>query len=83
MATAMEYARRGIRVNCVRLGPVRTAMTDSLSDEAKSQLSERIPLSGIPEPEEVAPFIVALLDDAVARHITGSILTLDGGFAIS
>lgn len=79
---ALELAPKGIRVNCVAPGFVRTPMYDKAarlwSPEQKAELQSRHPL-GLGEPEDVASAIAFLLADT-AKWITGTVLTVDGGY---
>jgi NAD(P)-dependent dehydrogenase (short-subunit alcohol dehydrogenase family) len=79
---ALELARDGIRVNAVAPGYIRTAMTETVLEDAQRRdwILERIPLGRIGEPEDVTGPILFLASDA-ARYITGHVLFVDGGWA--
>jgi NAD(P)-dependent dehydrogenase (short-subunit alcohol dehydrogenase family) len=76
---ALEYARQGIRVNCVCPGVIQTPMTASaLRDPAwQAQIAAR-PMGRVGTPEEVAEAVVWLCSDA-ASFVTGHTMTVDGG----
>ena len=69
---AIEYASRGIRVNCVSLGVVRTPM----NPEATPELAARHPLGRMEEVDDVVQAIRYLEQ---APFVTGEILHVDGG----
>ena len=79
---AIELASKGIRVNCVAPGFVKTKMMDSVSesfdDSYINNLESLHPL-GLGEADSIAEPIAFLLSDS-ARWITGAILSVDGGF---
>jgi NAD(P)-dependent dehydrogenase (short-subunit alcohol dehydrogenase family) len=84
-ALATEYARRGVRVNCVCPGSIRTPMVLNNLIASGSDLQARMaqsaalhPLGRIGEAAEVAEAIVYLLSDA-ASFVTGVALPVDGG----
>jgi NAD(P)-dependent dehydrogenase (short-subunit alcohol dehydrogenase family) len=82
LSAAATYAARGIRVNCVAPGLVRTPMTARLtSNEATLKASTAMhPLGRIGEPSNIASAIQWLLD-AEQSWVTGQVLGLDGGLA--
>lgn len=79
--TAREFSSRGITVNAVAPGFIKTAMTDALSDEAKETLQKQIPLGRLGLPEDVAKAVSFLASDEAA-YITGQILAIDGGMTM-
>jgi NAD(P)-dependent dehydrogenase (short-subunit alcohol dehydrogenase family) len=83
-STAIEFARRGIRVNCVCPGPIRTGMYESLvavSPEIVNAMINKVPMGRIAEPEEVAAAAIWLCSDE-ASYITGHALPVDGGIVV-
>jgi 3-oxoacyl-[acyl-carrier protein] reductase len=80
-ALAQEVASRGITVNCVAPGFIRTAMTDSLPDGQKDALNARIPMGRMGEGEDVGA-AVAYLASAEAGYMTGQTLHVNGGMAM-
>jgi NAD(P)-dependent dehydrogenase (short-subunit alcohol dehydrogenase family) len=78
---AMDYARYGIRVNCVCPGFTRTPLTAALfSDgERREKLRTLHPLGRLGEPEDVANAVLFLASDE-SSWITGVALPVDGGF---
>ncbi len=80
---ALDYAKSGIRVNCVCPGFTRTPMAKALlSDPDKEQrLIAMHPLGRLGEPDDVANAVVFLASD-LASWITGHALAVDGGFSV-
>jgi NAD(P)-dependent dehydrogenase (short-subunit alcohol dehydrogenase family) len=78
---ALEWADRGIRVNSLCPGYFATEMTEGLRghDRWRDVLLGRIPLGRFGEPEDLVPAAVFLATDA-SRYVTGSCLTVDGGW---
>lgn len=80
---AIELAREGIRVNCVAPGLVATEMSTQFEEQTLREMAaveSEYPL-GIGKPRDVANGIAFLLSDA-ARWITGTTLTIDGGYSV-
>lgn len=88
-ALAVEYGPRGIRVNAVALGSIRTERYDALLKEQGVADAERIeeemrllhPLGRVGSPEEVAAAVAYLLSDD-ATFINGAVLPVDGGRSV-
>ena len=78
---AREVASRGITVNAVAPGFIRTDMTDVLSDAVKEGILRSIPLGKLGEAEDVANTVLFLASDEAA-YITGQVLSADGGMAM-
>jgi meso-butanediol dehydrogenase/(S,S)-butanediol dehydrogenase/diacetyl reductase len=76
---AVEYARDGIRVNCVCPGTFRSAIHDGLPEHALDAVAERHPL-GLGTAGELVGAYSYLASDA-ARWTTGSALVVDGGYS--
>ena len=76
---AVDLGPERITVNCICPGPIRTAMTDKVSDEHKTIFAKRrTALRRYGEPEEVAHITLSLVLPA-ASYITGAIIPVDGG----
>lgn len=78
---ARELAPRGICVNAIAPGFIETRMTEVLSDQQKAALVERIPLSRLGEPMDVAK-VALFLASEMSDYITGQILVVDGGMIL-
>ena len=76
-----EVASRGITVNCVAPGFIRTAMTDSLPDAQKDALNARIPMGRMGDGADIGA-AVAYLASKEAGYITGQTLHVNGGMAM-
>jgi glucose 1-dehydrogenase len=76
---AQEVAARGIRVNGVAPGIVRTGIHAAAGDAARlERVAPKVPLGRVGEPEEVAEAIAWLLSDA-CPYATGTTLRVAGG----
>ena len=75
---ARELGSAGVTVNCVAPGLVRTEMTAALPAEVVDKAKQESALGRVAEPEDVAQ-AVAFLCSARARHITGTVMKVDGG----
>jgi 3-oxoacyl-[acyl-carrier protein] reductase len=78
---AQEVATRGVTVNVVAPGFVKTAMTDALNDAQKTALLSRIPTQRMGSPEDIAG-AVAYLASQEAAWVTGQTLHVNGGMAM-
>ena len=79
---AVEFARRGIRVNCICPGPTTmTRMNEELSKTAGDiieKMHDKVPMGRTAQPEEIAEAAVWLCSDK-ASYVTGAALPVDGG----
>ncbi|ORX67261.1 NAD(P)-binding protein [Linderina pennispora] len=77
---AKELGPKGICVNAVAPGFIKTEMTQKIVDQpVTKELLERIPLGRIGDPHEVAEAAAYL---AAAKYVTGQVLVIDGGLFI-
>jgi 3alpha(or 20beta)-hydroxysteroid dehydrogenase len=78
---AIEYAPRGITVNCVCPGTIRTPAVTDIPDNPEIPYAEgRTPLGRLGEPEEIAAAF-HFLASPEASYVTGAILSVDGGIS--
>jgi NAD(P)-dependent dehydrogenase (short-subunit alcohol dehydrogenase family) len=77
---ALDYARRGVRVNAIAPGPTRSEMFDRWipDDAARAGMAEHFPMNYIAHPQDMARAALFLLSDE-ARWTTGAILPCEGG----
>ena len=80
---ALEYAHRGIRVNCIAPGAIETPINaEKFEDpEARAQTERMIPLHRIGTVEQVAAAAAWLASDE-SSYVTGTSLFVDGGMAL-
>jgi 3-oxoacyl-[acyl-carrier protein] reductase len=78
---AQEVATRGVTVNVVAPGFVKTAMTDALPEAARTTLLSRIPSGRMGAPEDIAGAVVYLASNEAA-WVTGQTLHVNGGMAM-
>ncbi|WP_019615322.1 SDR family NAD(P)-dependent oxidoreductase [Psychromonas ossibalaenae] len=77
-SVAIETGPLGIRVNAIAPGPTQSGY---ISAESEQELSERIPLQRIGEPEDIADAAVFFASDQ-ARWITGEVIKVSGGHTL-
>ncbi|MEV5989245.1 SDR family oxidoreductase [Streptomyces sp. NPDC052051] len=83
-AAALEYVRKGIRVNAICPGAVRTPMLDDAIGTGmttEEELSSRQPIGRLAAPQEIAEAAVRLCSDA-SSFVTGQALAVDGGWTV-
>lgn len=81
-ALAMELVPKGIRVNCVAPGFIKTPMMSTVNNQMDDDYFKRLnglhPM-GLGEPEDIANAILFLLSD-MSKWMTGAVVNVDGGF---
>ena len=80
-ALALEWARHGVRVNCVAPAYVRTPLVEPVfkRPELMEEILRRTPLGRVAEPREIAGPVLFLASD-LASYVTGQTLFVDGGW---
>ena len=81
-SAALEWADRGVRVNAIAPGYMRTELTRGFYEAGGAQIDQwnmMTPMGRPGEPEELAGAAVYLAADA-SSFVTGSILSIDGGY---
>jgi NAD(P)-dependent dehydrogenase (short-subunit alcohol dehydrogenase family) len=79
---AIEFAPKKIRVNCVAPGFIKSKMLENVSGSFDIEYNDRLNLLhplGLGEPDDIAYGITYLLSD-MSKWVTGTILSVDGGF---
>jgi len=82
---AWELAKHNIRVNCIAPGAIRTRLLESkwtVDPESKERIEDRVPLSRVGRPEEIADAMIYLASDA-SSYVTGETIVVDGGYMVS
>jgi 3-oxoacyl-[acyl-carrier protein] reductase len=77
-SVAVELAERDVTVNCVAPGWIDTEMIERPMGERRASIEARIPLGRVASAEDVAGPILFLCS-ALARHVTGEVLNVNGG----
>lgn len=75
---ALEFASRGITVNCVAPGFIDTPMTAQLSEKQKEHILNNIPMGRMGTPEDISSVVLFLASDA-SSYITGQTIHVNGG----
>jgi 3-oxoacyl-[acyl-carrier protein] reductase len=79
---AKEFAGRGVRVNAVAPGFIRTAMTAAMAEDSRDQMKKTIPLARFGEPGDVANVVLFLVSD-LSGYVTGQVIGCDGGMVMA
>ena len=79
---ASEVASRGITVNCIAPGFIKTNMTDKLTENQTSSILNRIPMNRIGLPKEICSSAIYLASSN-SNYITGQTIHVNGGMLMS
>ena len=80
--SARELAKRGVNVNAIAPGYIRTEMTAKLSDQVKDAIIGTIPMDKMGTPEDVAKTAI-FLASSESDYITGQVINVDGGMVMA
>lgn len=80
-ALAREYARKGVTVNAIAPGFVRTRMLDGVPEKALQSVLDVTPMGRFADPMEIAASVLYLASPAAA-FVTGHVLDVNGGMAM-
>lgn len=78
---AAQWAARGVRVNAIAPGQMRSGLTLTVADETVEAMRGDVPMHRLGEPAELAAAVAFLASDA-ASYITGQTLVIDGGLTL-
>lgn len=77
--TALEFARRGIRVNTIFPGQIRTPILGDITPEQDAAIKASIPMGEVGDPMDIAYGSLYLASDE-AKYVSGAELWIDGGW---
>jgi acetoacetyl-CoA reductase len=81
-AVAQELATKGVTVNSVSPGYVKTEMTDAIPEEIRNAIIQQVPMGRMALPDEIA-YVVSFLTDDRNTYMTGANLPVNGGMYMS
>jgi len=79
-AVALDYARKGIRVNAVCPGPIKTASYDRVTVGDDHMYDDGVPMHRIGQPREISHAVLWLLSSQ-SSYVTGGFIPVDGGMS--
>ncbi|MEZ5314742.1 MAG: 3-oxoacyl-ACP reductase FabG [Chlamydiales bacterium] len=79
---AKEVSRWNISVNCIAPGFIETDMTKTIQEKQREAILNQIPMHKFGRPEDIGNAAL-FLASSMADYITGEVLTVDGGMAMS
>jgi NAD(P)-dependent dehydrogenase (short-subunit alcohol dehydrogenase family) len=79
-AAALDYASRGIRINAICPGPIKTPGYDRVTGGNDHLYDEGVPMQRIGRPEEVTAAVLWLMSSE-SSYVTGATLSVDGGMS--
>ncbi len=77
-AVAQELATKGVTVNSVSPGYVKTNMTDAIPEDVRDAIIQQVPMGRMALPDEIA-YVVSFLTDDRNTYMTGANLPVNGG----
>jgi acetoacetyl-CoA reductase len=77
-AVAQELATKGVTVNSVSPGYVKTEMTDAIPEQVRDSIIQQVPMGRMAFPDEIA-YVVSFLTDDRNTYMTGANLPVNGG----
>ncbi len=77
-AVAQELAAKGVTVNSVSPGYVKTEMTDAIPEDVRDSILQQVPMGRMALPDEIA-YVVSFLTDDRNTYMTGANLPVNGG----
>lgn len=75
---ALDYAARGVRVNVVAPGPIRTEHIIAAGEQAQVNAAASVPMQRMGEPSDVSDVVLWLASDR-SSFVTGAVIPIDGG----
>ena len=78
---AAEWASKGVRVNAIAPGYVKTEIANTEYDDYRHYWRDEVPMQRYASPDEIAPIALLLASDA-GSFITGSVFIVDGGYTL-
>jgi acetoacetyl-CoA reductase len=81
-AIAQELAAKGVTVNSVSPGYVKTDMTDAIPEDVRNSIIQQVPMGRMALPDEIA-YVVCFLTDDRNTYMTGANLPVNGGMYMS
>jgi NAD(P)-dependent dehydrogenase (short-subunit alcohol dehydrogenase family) len=78
---AAEWATKGVRVNAIAPGYVKTEIANTEYDDYRHYWRDEVPMQRYATPDEIAPIALLLASDA-GSFITGSVFVVDGGYTL-
>ena len=79
---AAQWAHRGLRVNAIAPGQMRSGMTMTVPDEIVDKICAALPMKRLGEPMELAAAVAFLASDQ-ASYVTGQTIVIDGGLTLT
>ena len=78
---SLEIASRGITVNAIAPGFIKTEILDSIDSIKLEEMAKNIPIGRIGEPEDISKLVSFLASDE-SSYITGQVLHVNGGLTL-